>query len=154
MTINEFKSVLTNITEINFILPNGYFVPKNFHITEVGITTKNFIDCGGTVRSESKANFQLWVEESDIDHRLSTEKLLNIIVISEEHFDLGDLEVEVEYQIETINKFNIGIKNKDFTLIPQQTDCLAKDQCGIPVEKPRVKIVNGTSSCEPGSGCC
>jgi hypothetical protein len=35
-------------------------VPEHFHVTEVGVVTKDFIDCGGTVRHEKVANFQLW----------------------------------------------------------------------------------------------
>lgn len=31
-----------------FKLENGNSVPEHFHVTEVGIITKDFIDCGGT----------------------------------------------------------------------------------------------------------
>lgn len=155
MTINEFKTQLENSQEVNFILPNGYFVPKHFHITEVGVTTKDFIDCGGTVRSDRKVNFQLWMDENDKAHRLTPEKLLHIISLSEKHFDLSNLEIEAEYQIDTINKFNIEADSGSFILVPQKTDCLAMDKCGIPTEKPTIRIVNGeVSSCDPNSGCC
>ncbi|MEI7863404.1 MAG: DUF6428 family protein, partial [Planctomycetota bacterium] len=33
------------------MLPDKSFVPAHFHITEVGRVQKDFIDCGGTVRS-------------------------------------------------------------------------------------------------------
>lgn len=155
MTLQEFKSALENITEINFILPNGYFVPKYFHITEVGVTTKDFIDCGGTLRSDKKANFQLWLDETDKTHRITPNKLLSIIGKAEQHFDLAELEIEAEYQVETINKYNIELENDSFALIPQQTDCLAPDLCGISSEKPKIRIVNGEApSCDPNSGCC
>ena len=36
---------------IQIMLPEGEFVPTHFHITEVGRVRKDFIDCGGTVRS-------------------------------------------------------------------------------------------------------
>jgi len=34
------------------MLENGTMVPEHFHVTEVGVVTKHFIDCGGTVRNE------------------------------------------------------------------------------------------------------
>jgi hypothetical protein len=62
-------------------------VPEHFHLTEVGVVTKNFIDCGGTVRSERVANFQLW-DANDSDHRLKPQKLLNINVLLEKALDI------------------------------------------------------------------
>jgi hypothetical protein len=59
MTLSEIKSALKNLTQIAFQLPNGDLVPNHFHVTEVGKITKNFIDCGGVVRNEEVANFQL-----------------------------------------------------------------------------------------------
>ena len=79
MKLEELKSHLQSNQELNLILPNGQFVPKHFHITEVGMNTRHFIDCGGTERIEKKVNLQLWVEDRDPDHRLSPEKLLSII---------------------------------------------------------------------------
>ncbi len=79
MKLSEVKNALLNMDDVNFILPNGNQVPPHFHVTEVGIITKNFIDCGGTVREEKMVNFQLW-EANDFDHRLAPQKLLNIII--------------------------------------------------------------------------
>ena len=59
MTLSELKTKLNGIQEINFELPNGSFVPKHFHVTEIGQINKHFIDCGGTVRQEKVVNFQL-----------------------------------------------------------------------------------------------
>lgn len=72
---------------------------------------------------------------------------------------LTDLEIEVEYQMpNTIGKFNLGFNGEYFQLESQLTDCLAKDKCGIPTEKPKVKIgewkPKETSCCTPESGCC
>lgn len=52
MKLSEIKSTLENLSEVKFQLPNGEYVPQHFHITEVGIITRNFIDCGGTMRDE------------------------------------------------------------------------------------------------------
>ncbi len=57
---------------MNFQLENGTFVPEHFHVTEVGVVTKHFIDCGGTMRNEKVANFQLW-DANDFEHRLKLE---------------------------------------------------------------------------------
>lgn len=155
MTLSELKSKLKTLNTIAFQLPNGNLVPRHFHVTEVGKITKNFIDCGGTVRQERVANFQLW-EADDYDHRLHPEKLLNIIELSEQILHIGDLEIEVEYQAETIGKFGLEFNGVNFILTTKQTDCLAKDNCGIPNEKPKVKLseLQQANSCTPGSGCC
>lgn len=155
MKLSEVKQKLTQLEQIAFQLPNGELVPNHFHITEVGKVTKHFIDCGGTERKEEVANFQLW-NANDYDHRLHPEKLLNIIELSEKVLGLEDLEIEVEYQGKTIEKFGLGFDGTNFLLSTKQTDCLAKDKCGIPVEKPKVKLseLQTSTSCEPNSGCC
>ena len=59
MTLSAIKSELQKATTIAFQLPNGELVAPHFHVTEVGKITKHFIDCGGTIRNEEVANFQL-----------------------------------------------------------------------------------------------
>ncbi|MEQ5792492.1 hypothetical protein J4E06_15605 [Muricauda sp. NFXS6] len=155
MKLEEVKSALEHLETIAFQLPNGELVPNHFHVTEVGKITKHFIDCGGTVRNEEVVNFQLW-NANDYDHRLHPEKLVNIIELSQKTLNIGDLEVEVEYQGQTIEKFALDFDGTNFLLTTKQTDCLAKDQCGVPAEKPKVKLseVQNTQACAPGSGCC
>src|SRR5690625_1996226 len=115
MKLSEIKNKLNKLEEIAFQLPNGELVPNHFHVTEVGKITKHFIDCGGTERSEEVVNFQLW-NANDYDHRLHPEKLLNIIELSEKVLEIGDLEIEVEYQAETIGKFGLDFEGKNFLL--------------------------------------
>lgn len=157
MKLSEIKKHLETLTDVNFQLPNGAIVPEHFHVTEVGVVTKHFIDCGGTVRTEKVANFQLW-NANDTDHRLKPKKLSNIIALSEKTLGMEDLEIEVEYQSETIGKYNLDFANGHFLLTSKQTDCLAKDKCGIPVEKQNLKLVDlgapAESCCTPGGGCC
>ena len=158
MKLSEIKNHLKKVETIAFQLPNGELVPNYFHVTEVGKVSKNFIDCGGTVRNEEVANFQLW-EANDYDHRLHPEKLVHIIELSEEKLQIPDLEIEVEYQMkETIGKFNLDFDGTNFQLKSKLTDCLAKDKCGIPEEKEKVKIgewkPKDASCCTPDSGCC
>jgi hypothetical protein len=154
MTIEEIKNHLKNSKEIAFELPNGKLVPNHFHVTEVGKITKEFIDCGGTLRNELVANFQLW-EADDYDHRLHPEKLVDIIELSQKLLNIGDLEIEVEYQSDTIGKYSLDYADGNFKLIAKQTDCLARDKCAVP-EPATVFDLSGmtANSCAPGSGCC
>jgi hypothetical protein len=158
MNLSEVKEVLKNLEAVIFQLPNNKgFVPEHFHITEVGLITKNFIDCGGTVREEKVINFQLW-EAADYEHRLAPSKLLAIIEKSEEIFKFKDLEIEVEYQSDTIGKYGLNFNGMFFQLTNKTTACLAQDACGIPAAKQKIKLseIGGysTASCTPGGGCC
>ncbi|CAM3765062.1 hypothetical protein FSS13T_16050 [Flavobacterium saliperosum S13] len=156
MKLSEIKEVLKTVETVNFQLPNGTFVPEHFHVTEVGMITKNFIDCGGTVRNEKVVNFQLW-DANDFEHRLKPKKLNDIIALSEKVLGIEDLEVEVEFQAETIGKYDLAFNGKDFLLVAKQTACLAQDQCGIPKEKMKVSLKDlqeQSSCCTPNSGCC
>lgn len=156
MKLSEIKSALSQLETIAFQLPNGDLVPSHFHVTEVGKISKNFIDCGGTIRKEEVVNFQLW-NADDYDHRLHPEKLLQIIELAEKTLEIQDLFIEVEYQAETIGKFGLDFDGKNFLLTTKQTDCLALDSCGIPEEKPKIKMIelqNAGNSCTPGGGCC
>lgn len=157
MKLSEIKTKLTELNSVDFELQNGTKVPEHFHVTEVGVVHKHFIDCGGTVRNEKIANFQLW-NANDTDHRLKPQKLLNIIQLSEKTLGIEDLEVEVEYQMETIGRYALEFNGKSFVLMPKFTDCLASDSCGIPQEKKKIRlseiVVNNNSCCSPESNCC
>jgi hypothetical protein len=158
MNLTQIKEYLKNSDRVNFILPNGTMVPEHFHVTEVGLIAKHFIDCGGTIREEKIVNFQLW-NANDTDHRLKPEKLLNIIHLSETKLGIPNLEIKVEYQNDTIGKYGLDFDGVNFLLTLKQTACLATDSCGIPQEKLKVSLANiGISntkaSCTPGGGCC
>lgn len=157
MTLSEIKRILPELNELHFELPNGERVPQHFHVTEVGTIHKHFIDCGGTERKESVANFQLWSAE-DHDHRLAPQKLHSIIELSEKVLGMQDLPIEVEYQSETIGKFGLDFNGSHFLLTSKHTDCLAKDNCGIPAPKQKVSLASigkqEDACCTPGGGCC
>jgi len=150
MNIQQIKEHLSNLKTIGFQLPNGTLVPSHFHVTEVGKVTKHFIDCGGTLRNEVVANFQLW-EANDYDHRLHPEKLIHIIELSDKLLKLGDLEIEVEYQGDTIGKYGLDFDGTNFLLTTKQTDCLAQDKCNIPSEKSKEEP---SACCSSESNCC
>lgn len=155
MKLSQVKDILKDVKTISFQLPDNSLVPSHFHVTEVGEITKRFIDCGGTVRKETVVNFQLW-NANDYDHRLHPKKLLKIIELSEKTLAIDDNEIEVEYQGTTIQKFGLDFDGNQFLLTTKQTDCLAKDACGIPAEKPKVRLseITAQSCCSPKSGCC
>ncbi|MDF1517543.1 MAG: DUF6428 family protein [Lutibacter sp.] len=156
MKLSQVKNILKTLETVNFNLPDGTAVPEHFHVTEVGLITKNFIDCGGTVQKETVVNFQLW-DANDFEHRLKPQKLFNIIELSEKVLGIGDFEIEVEFQNTTIGKYDLDFDGHDFTLVNKKTACLAQDLCGIPSEKPKVRLSdmnNEPSCCNPGGGCC
>lgn len=150
MKMSEMKKSLANIKAINFKLPDGTYVPSHFHVTEVGLVTKHFIDCGGVERKETVANFQLW-EAGDYDHKLAPQKFLHILNLSKKVLGDEDLAIEVEYQQNTIGKFGLEFDGKDFLLTLKQTACLAQDACGIP---PAQQKKQASSCCTPSGGCC
>jgi hypothetical protein len=158
MKLSAVKQLLDGLDAVTFQLPDNTFVPVHFHITEVGVITKNFIDCGGTVREEKVVNFQLW-EAGDFDHRLAPVKLNSIISLSERVLNIDpELEVEVEYQGTTIGKYGLEFNGVHFLLTSKATACLASDACGIPAEKMKVGLSElgkqPSACCTPGGGCC
>ena len=152
MKISEMKQSLDGLDAVTFRLPNGEYLPAHFHVTEVGLVTKHFIDCGGMERKETVANFQLW-EAGDYDHRLAPQKFLDILNLSERILGSEDLDIEVEYQQATIGKFGLTQDGDDFVLTHKQTACLAQDACGIPNHQ-LVALPQAASCCTPGGGCC
>ena len=159
MTLSQLKTFLGNLDQFTISLPDGTLVPRHFHVTEVGEVTKNYIDCGGTLRRERVASLQLWSAD-DYDHRLAPGKLTQIVEIAERELGLGDLPIEVEYQgAVTIEKFGLEARDGQLRLTTKVTDCLAKDNCGIPPQKKKISLSAFTAQpasggCTPGSGCC
>jgi hypothetical protein len=157
MKLSEFKTLLSGLSSLDFVLESGMSVPAHFHVTEVGQVQKRFIDCGGVIRFEKKVSFQLW-EAGDFDHRLAPLKLNDIIHLSEEKLAIEDAEIEVEYQQQSISKFGLTFNGTAFVLMALTTDCLAPDRCGIPVEKTKKDLRDlqpaSGSCCTPGGNCC
>lgn len=149
MKLSELKEILTRVEHLEFIVENGKQVPSHFHLTEMGSTLKNFIDCGGTIRNEKKVTFQFW-EATDYNHRLLPSKLLKIILMSEEKLGLSNEEIEVEYQSETIGKYGIEFNAKNFILTTTHTACLASDSC----EKKQSISLKSLASGLKENACC
>ena len=105
----------------------------------------------GTFRRERRATLQLWTAEDDRDHRLSGERLLDILEMGSRHFDADELEIQVEFQgARTIEVFGLEADAEGaLRLVGTQTACLAEEACGIPLPMATV-----AGACAPGSGCC
>lgn len=137
MTIKELKKILEDNPEssMHWMLPDKGFVPKHYHITEVGRVQKDFVDCGGTVRNKKTCTLQVWVAD-DTDHRLFTTKLLSILKMAESLFDSEEIPVEIEYEEGVISQYPIGgfeitPSGPLFYLGNNHTCCLAPDKCGL-----------------------
>lgn len=165
MTLSEFKKHLSTAKSLAFKQINGEHVPAHFHITEVGLITKHFIDCGGVIHTNTSINFQIWVA-NDVEHRLRPITLLNIIDMSQPIIGDIDAEIEVEYQTDTIGKYGLALAEDCFILTATHTDCLAQVRCDLPQAKKKVSLgslvvnketvleTNNNSCCTPGGGCC
>ena len=155
MTTKAFIELLRRHPDhgIELRLPDGKSAPAHFHITEVGHIAKSFIDCGGKVHRHEATLLQVWVAD-DVDHRVTTDKLLQIFGRADQVLsDLG-LPVEFEYEAPVLTqlpledheasdgmlRLNLGLKH---------TDCLAKELCVPDFSMPAIP-----GSCAPGSGCC
>jgi len=156
MNLTEFKTTLNNLSSISFHLPDGTKVPEHFHLTEIGKVTKSFIDCGGTLRQEKKVSLQLWTA-LDYDHRLETKTLLGIIEMAEDTFNLGNLEIEVQYQGQnTLETYGLDTNGNFFLLTSLSTACLAPNACDITNNMPleQENSASSNNNCKPNSGCC
>ncbi len=152
MKLSELKENLNWVENVSVYLENGTSIPPHFHLTELGSVSKHFIDCGGTVRNESVASLQLWYS-NDTEHRLTTSKLQSIIDLSIKVLNIEDLEIEVEYQTDTIGRYALDFNGHHFILKSKQTACLASDACGV--ENELIEATNeSTGCCAPGGKCC
>ena len=137
MTVKEFCAALANNpnAKMHWMLPDQSFVPAHYHITEVGRVQKDFIDCGGTVRSTTACVLQVWVA-NDVDHRLESSKLASIMDVAAPLLQSDELPVEVEYEEGVISQYPIGGMEVTpsgllFYLGTKHTACLAPEKCKV-----------------------
>jgi hypothetical protein len=133
-----------NDAMLHLMLPSGEFVPKHFHVTEAGRVQKNFIDCGGTHRESVSCVLQVWTA-NDLHHRLPAGKLAKILNLANPVLGSDELPVQVEYGPDVASQYFVSSAEATpqgllLVLAGKQTDCLARDQCGV----------NGCGS----EGCC
>lgn len=153
MKLSAFQSALEQNLDLPLaiLLPSGNNVPAHFHITEVGRTEKNFVDCGGKTRHLAFASLQVWVAD-DVDHRLPAGKLVAVIEKASSLLGDDDPEMQIECQEGTIGLFSIeGSEVQDGSLVfrlgNKQTACLAMEAC-LP------DATEEEGCCGSGSSCC
>ena len=162
MKTNEFLSLLKEHPNksLLFEYKNGHLVGANYHITEIKNITIDSVDCGANTDFWKETIIQLWESPTEKDKReyMSAYKALGILT----KVDLikpMEKEVEVKFEYNNsdfhtaqlfVNDFEINGDQLIMKLGVEQTDCKAKDECGVPVEVG----VQEDSSCAPGSGCC
>lgn len=137
MTVRELLAVLDAHpgVRLHVMLPDKSFVPAHFHVTEVGRVHKDFIDCGGTVRSTTSCLLQAWVAD-DVHHRLQSCTLAKILRIAAPLLQSDTLPVEVEYEDAAVSQYPLAAAEATpsgllFTLGDKHTACLAPDRCGV-----------------------
>lgn len=147
MNLGSFLSIVEGspTSAIRFHLPGGATVASHYHVTEVGRVTKDFVDCGGSRRSRTSCQLQLWVA-SDTEHSLKAGKLSTIFAAAR-HLSMDpSVPLEVQYGEERAVVYDVscvkaGPEAVDVYLAGQKTECLAPDKCGV-------------QSCCSGSRCC
>src|ERR1700759_2068714 len=109
MNVGEFAAVLGKSPDaaLHLMLPDGDFVPAHFHVTEVGRVQKDFVDCGGTVRSSAAGVLQVWVAD-DTGHRPGATSRAGILRLAAPVLRATDLPVEVEYEAGRVSQYPVA----------------------------------------------
>lgn len=139
MNLIELIDALSRASDlpVNIYFPDAGFAPAHYHLTEVGLVTKKFVDCGGTMRETVTCALQIWVA-NDTDHRLKAKKFVDILRQAAKFIPM-DTPVTVEYQqdhktLGVYSLFNTHlIEERGLNLITslKNTNCLAPDKCGV-----------------------
>ncbi len=165
MTTKELFDLLKQNADKSLVFeyaPNQWIQP-NYHITEVKHISIDSVDCGSQVDQWNETIIQLYespVETTKKDY-MSVYKALGILtkVGKMKAYDMSS-EIKFEYSNTNfhtaqlyVNDFDLTESNLIFKLSVHQTDCKAKDICGIEAPK-KLELTNATSCCDPKSGCC
>lgn len=137
MQLIELIDVLSRSEDVplDLYLPNGHIVPGHFHITEIGVVTKKFVDCGGVWHERSACHIQVWVA-NDKEHKLLTKKLLKIIQHASKEVSV-ELPVVIEYQEHSLTLYDLEAAGRvpghwtNLMMAQKTTACLAPDKCGV-----------------------
>jgi hypothetical protein len=123
------------------------------HVTEVARIDKKFVDCGGTLRTDSSCRLQIY-QADDTEHRITAAKFAQILAKGAGVLASLNLAVEVEVEAPYLSVFPIVGQRLDdkqivLSLGIRHTACLAEDVC-FPANLQN----KGGAACTPGSGCC
>ncbi|MFN2509419.1 MAG: DUF6428 family protein [Chthoniobacterales bacterium] len=150
MNLHQLKAVLRDHPGqlARFILPDGDQIPAHVHVTEVGHALRNYIDCGGATGKTEACLLQTWVGE-DTEHRLTTDRLHEILLLGGRVLPHEDLEVEVEYDCCVVGQYVIGDAkgegdHLDLHLENKRTQCRARER----------RLLAAEASCCGAAACC
>lgn len=161
MKTKELLSLLKDNPNKNLLFEYapGLFVGANYHITEVKNVTIDSIDCGGRPDFWRETVIQLWESPKEKDKRdyMSSYKALSILNKVDKIKPMErDVEVKFEYSNAVfhtaqlfVNDYELINNDLIFKLGVEQTDCKAKEACGVPETQKET-----ASACAPGSSCC
>ena len=158
ITFEQFNQVLSasGDSSLQFQLPDTTLIPESFHVTEVGIVTGHFIDCGGVTRLDEHVQLQLWLG-TDTAHRLNAGKLASVLASSrrvlQQMADYQSKAVMIEYETNQTSYYRISSMEKNsgtlrFGLSTTTTQCLATNRVQ---QSTAVKTDN---LCCPPRSCC
>ena len=163
MKTNELLSLLKEHPnkKLLFEYTPGNYVAPNYHITEVKNITIDSVDCGAGVDFWKETIIQLWEspDEKDTLEYMTAYKALGILSKVDQ---IKPMEKAVEVKFEYSNKHfhtaqlfvNDFLMDADKLILKlgvEQTDCKARETCGVPVE---ANSQTDSSCCAPDSGCC
>ena len=162
MKTNEFLSLLEQHPnkELLFEYAPDKLVKANYHITEIKNITVDSVDCGAGIDFWKETVIQLWESPEEIGKQdfMNSHKALEILSRVDRIKPMEkEVEVKFEYSNDTfhtaqlfVNSYSIKDEQLVLHLGINQTDCKAKDTCGIP---SKIEVVS-ENSCSPDSGCC
>jgi hypothetical protein len=136
---------------VRFELPTTTLLSPHVHVTEVARIDKKFVDCGGTLRTDSSCRLQIY-QADDTEHRITAAKFAQILAKGAGVLGSTNLPVEVEAEAPYLSTFPViatRLEEKQIviSLGMRHTACLAEDVC-FPAN------LQNKSACTPGSGCC
>ncbi len=162
MKTQEFLNLLQEHPnkELIFEYQKGLRVGAHYHITEVKNVTVDSVDCGAGTDFWKETVIQLWESplEAGKTRYMSAFKALSILnkVNRIKPMD-PDAPLKFEYGNDRFHTAQLPVGNiliREGQLLVElhvdQTDCKAKETCGIP------ETANATeqADCIPGNGCC
>lgn len=161
MNFDELKLALAENPDcaLQLEFENGATVPPHFHVTEVGHVTKDFIDCGGTRRTNASCVLQTLVAH-DVDHRLSSTRLTSILNLTGSVLPSEKVPVEIEVDqgttaVYSLSRINVKPGVLHLQLQAKHTACLAPDKCGLEDAPEEVDTLGSSpaNACDPAANC-
>jgi hypothetical protein len=136
---------------VRFELPTTTLLSPHVHVTEVARIDKKFVDCGGTLRTDSSCRLQIY-QADDTEHRITAAKFAQILAKGAGVLGSTNLPVEVEAEAPYLSTFPViatRLEEKQIVIAlgMRHAACLAEDVC-FPAN------LQNKSDCTPGSGCC